>query len=263
MKKSEFKKIIKRIIPQPFLRGFRKIKDSLVRPIPHFNIYQEAVKDKLGLEIGGPSSLFKLQLPIYPLVKNLDGLNFSSSTLWEGNIQKGLSFNYYKNRNGQQFISEATSLLEIKNDSYDFVASSNCLEHVANPLKALFEWKRVLKMNGYLILILPKKESNFDRKRSDTPFEHFLDDYNKDVDEKDLTHLDEILQTHDLDLDPLAGNFENFKLRSQQNLTYRGLHHHVFNQKTIQQSLDFCGFVTRDFSVTEQDYIVLAQKFIH
>ncbi len=43
-------------------------------------------------------------------------------------------------------------------NSLDFVFSSHCLEHLEEPSRALFEWKRVLKENGILFLYLPHKD---------------------------------------------------------------------------------------------------------
>ena len=44
--------------------------------------------NKTGLEIGGPSSFFKEYMPIYDKVKNLDGVNFATSTVWTGAIDE-------------------------------------------------------------------------------------------------------------------------------------------------------------------------------
>ncbi len=159
--------------------------------------YLPFVENKYGIEIGGPSALFKTVLPLYQFVAGLDGVNFSTDTVWEGRIKAGDNFVYDDGKSGYQFISEAADLSEIATARYDFLLSSNCLEHVANAIKALTEWKRVIKTGGGLVLVLPKKESNFDHRRPATKFEHLLDDFPRDVGEDDLTHLDEILALHD------------------------------------------------------------------
>jgi len=168
--------------------------------------YQSFVEDKYGVEISGPSTLFKTVLPLYQFVRGLDGVNFSTDTIWEGRIKTGENFNYYHNKRGRQFIVDATDLDKIATARYDFLLSSNCLEHVANPIKALVEWKRVIKAGGGLILVVPNKEKNFDHRRPVTKFEHLLDDFTRDVGEGDLTHLDEILALHDLRMDWPAGD---------------------------------------------------------
>jgi SAM-dependent methyltransferase len=222
--------------------------------------YQPVVENKYGIEVGGPSALFKTVMPIYQFVGGLDGINFSTDTVWEGRIKPGENFNYGDNKSGRQFISEATDLREIATARYDFLLSSNCLEHVANPIKALTEWRRVIKPGGGLILVLPKRESNFDHQRPVTKFEHLLDDFTQDVEEDDLTHLDEILALHDLSMDPAAGDLEHFRQRSLKNFENRTLHHHVFDVPLIEGMLNHVGFETVDMTTTETDFFALATK---
>jgi SAM-dependent methyltransferase len=40
---------------------------------------------------------------------------------------------------------------------YDFCFASHVLEHIANPLKALQGWIRIVKPGGHIILVLPEK----------------------------------------------------------------------------------------------------------
>jgi len=42
--------------------------------------------------------------------------------------------------------------------SFDFVHSSNCLEHMRNPCVALMEWYALLKPGGYLVLTVPDED---------------------------------------------------------------------------------------------------------
>jgi SAM-dependent methyltransferase len=190
----------------------------------------------------------------------LDGVNFSTDTIWEGSIKEGYNFNYYHKQFGHQFIAEATDLSEIPTGRYDFLLSSNCLEHIANPIKALTEWKRVIKAGGDLILVLPKKESNFDHRRPVTKFEHLVDDFTRHIGEDDLTHLDEILALHDLRRDPPAGDLENFRERSLKNFQNRALHHHVFDVQLIEETLAYLGFEVLDITTTRTDFFALARK---
>lgn len=228
--------------------------------LPFRQKYRSFVENKHGVEVGGPSALFKTVLPVYEFVGRLDGVNFSTETIWEGRLESGENFNYYRNRTGHQFIADATDLSELPSEGYDFLLSSNCLEHVANPLKALIEWKRVIKPGGALILVLPNKESNFDHRRPFTTFEHLLDDLNGDVGEDDLTHLDEILALHDLPMDPPAGDLEHFRQRSLKNFENRTLHHHVFDVPLIEKMLDHVGLEILDMTTTRTDFFALGRK---
>jgi SAM-dependent methyltransferase len=226
--------------------------------MPEAPIILERVAGKRGIEIGGPSAFFRTTLPAYPIVKELDAVNFWGTTLWEGQVRAGRTFRFDGDRTGHQFIAEATDMAEVPSGAYHFVLSSNCLEHVANPLKALAEWRRVLVDDGALVLVLPKKSSNFDHRRPFTTFEHLLQDYENDVFEDDLTHLDEILALHDLSRDPPAGSFEQFKARSLDNLSNRALHHHVFEPEVVRRMLHHAGFEVLIATETARDYVALA-----
>ena len=173
--------------------------------------------------------MFANELPLYKLVESLDGCNFRDSTVWEGKITKGYNYNFYQDKKGYQFIDEASNLKEIKSGSYDFLLASHCLEHCANTLKTMHEWVRVIKPDGIIVLVLPCKQFTFDHNREVTTFSHLLQDFADEIDEKDLTHLEEILKLHDLSMDLPAGNLESFKQRSLSNFENRCLHHHVFD----------------------------------
>lgn len=197
--------------------------------------------NKYGLEVGGPSGIFQDDglIPVYKVIKGLDGCNFSNSTIWEGKIENGRNYNYYKEKKGIQYIMEASDLSAIPDEKYEFIISSNCLEHVANPMKAVQEWIRVVKKGGIVLLVLPNREYCFDRYRNITDFSHLLDDFKRNVGEDDLTHLDEILKFHDLRLDKAAGSKEDFRNRSLKNFENRALHHHVFNVSLLKEIFEY------------------------
>lgn len=142
--------------PQSAVDLYYSLKYAPVR-LRNSDKYRVSVAGKCGIEIGGPSVLFKTVLPLYPFVNELDGVNFATDTIWEGKIEHGQAYKYYFKKSGRQFITDATDLGEIKSAHYDFLLSSNCLEHVANPFKALIEWKRVIKEGGVMILVLPTR----------------------------------------------------------------------------------------------------------
>ena len=219
-----------------------------------------AVRDGEGLEVGGPSTIFKTVLPVYLAARRVDGVNFSPRTVWEGGIQSGMNYRYLGSRVGRQFIADATDLSPVASEQYDFVLSSNCLEHVANPIRAMLEWRRVLRPGGRLILVLPNQCSNFDHRRPITPVEHMIEDHRAEMSEHDLTHLDEILALHDLSRDPPAGDLESFRRRSLDNFSNRTLHHHVFDPSTMARLLEHVGFDVVATTTTTTDHYALAVK---
>jgi SAM-dependent methyltransferase len=236
---AEVKKFVKNL-PLPVLRSLWVVTHRKEQG-PDWPTYEAAFKGKRGIEIGGPSLLFATQSPVYQIIGHLDGANFADQTLWEGQIQEGGAYRYCRAKSGTQFVAEATDLGQIGAGEYEFVISSNCLEHVANPLKAIGEWKRVVKEGGHLLVIVPRKEGSFDHRRPHTTMAHLQEDYANDVLEDDVTHLDEILQLHDLTKDKPAGTIEQFRERSSRNLSNRALHHHVFSLTLLEQVLRESG----------------------
>ena len=50
---------------------------------------------------------------------------------------------------------EAQTMYEIKDNTYDFVYSSNCLEHISSPTEALHSWIRIVKRGGIVFFTVP------------------------------------------------------------------------------------------------------------
>lgn len=88
-------------------------------------------------------------------------------------------------------ILEATDLSAFRDDQFDFVITIHVLEHITNPIKALVEWRRVVRDGGYIFAAIPKKSRTFDRYRPKTSLFHLLEDYRNDVGEGDPSHIDE------------------------------------------------------------------------
>jgi SAM-dependent methyltransferase len=218
---------------------------------------------KAGLEVGGPSHLFGRTglLPVYPVVRDLDNCNFAAATAWETPLAEGRTFRFSANRPpGHQYIGEATRLAAPA-ERYQFLLSSHVLEHVANPLLALSEWRRVLVSGGTMVLALPHREGTFDHWRPVTTWQHLMEDAARGIGEDDLTHLDEILALHDLAMSPEVGTIEDFRKRSLDNHANRCLHHHVFDTDLAVRLVDWSGLqVLAVEAVRPYHVIVVARK---
>jgi len=217
---------------------------------------------KRGLEIGGPSPFFRAggYLPIYPYVRGLDGVNFAETTVWTEKIDQRRGYIVDGKRMGDQYIMDATDLRGLPPGSYDFLLSCNNLEHIANPLRAVEQWIQVLKPGGLLLIVVPRKESNFDHRRATVRFDHLMEDYRNHVAEDDLTHLQEILNLHDLAMDPQAGTPEDFRERSLNNFKHRCLHHHVFDMDVLRGILVYFGMKAKRTVPVRTDYIALGKR---
>jgi SAM-dependent methyltransferase len=182
-------------------------------------------------------------LPIYRWADKIDNVNFSAETAWEHRLQDGGSYCFQRKKQpGRQWIREAANLHGLADEAYECVLSSHCLEHTANPLGALREWRRVARTDAALVLVLPDPEVSFDHRRPITTLAHLLEDFRLGTSEADLSHVAEILDLHDLALDPDAGSPDEFRRRSLANADHRCLHHHVFDPSLLAAALGETGW---------------------
>jgi SAM-dependent methyltransferase len=240
----------------------KKFRKYFPKRIPKYRFYINKLKGLSGIELGGPSLAFTKQgfLPIYQHIESLDGCNFSSNTIWEGQIEAGRTY-HYENKVGHQYILDGSALTEIKDEQYDFLLSCHNLEHIANPIKALKEWRRVLKPHGYLLMILPHKDKTFDHKRPITTLDHILADYQHETPETDSTHFEEVLKYHDITRDAGVETQQDLVERTAKNIENRCVHHHVFNSALAAQIVDHVGFKIINLTPFSPCHIiVLAQK---
>lgn len=236
---------------------------SSTKPLASVQQLRSRLQGKCGLEIGGPTSLFGEDglLPIYDVLRSLDNCLFSAKTVWEGDVKEGSTFRFHPGKEaGRQFIREATDLQTIPNASYECVLASHCLEHSANPCRALSEWKRVLKQGGLLLLVIPHKDGTFDWRRPTTTLAHMISDFEQNVGEDDLTHLPEILNLHDLSRDKAAGTKNEFSRRCLQNFKNRCMHHHVFDTMSALILVDYARFGIIEVEAFGPHHILILAK---
>lgn len=53
---------------------------------------------------------------------------------------------------------DAQYMQGVRNNYYDFVHSSHCLEHMVDPYVALENWIRICKSGGYIVLLVPDED---------------------------------------------------------------------------------------------------------
>ena len=211
------------------------------------------VEGKRGIEIGGPTDLFRSKhtvgsiyrfaapLPIYDVIGTLDNCVFSSETMWD--THDG-NYNFSEERApGRNIIADGSNILSVLDSSYDFVLSSHNIEHFANPIRALYEWKRITRAGGGLVIVIPDRTRTFDHHRPATTIEHMIADYNNCTEESDLTHAEEVIRLHDRDLDGTLREREGQELRARtlDNFRNRAMHHHTFDEYNSHQLLELVG----------------------
>lgn len=256
------------MIHESFSKRVKRMAKSVLLPRARcFDQIRGSLCGGSGLEIGGPSAIFSDAggIPIYREIGCLDNCVFSTMTVWEGKHESGRTFHFCRAKPaGWNYIQEGSDLRGIAASTYDFILSSHNIEHIANPLKALFEWKRVLRDSGYLLLVVPNRSNTFDHLRPITPLSHIIQDFEMGTTEDDLTHFAEIMSLHDLTRDPKAGTREEFRERSLKNRENRCLHHHVFDLKLAKAFTEYAGLEVLAaelyFSIKPRHIVIFAQK---
>lgn len=177
--------------------------------LPHFN-------NKTGIVIGG-----KLRWHFAQFLKT------AGKVIYVDNCPADLD-----DTQSERYLTDAADLSFAPDQTIDFVASSHVFEHITNPLKAITEWKRVLKPDGIIYVAVPDKRHSIDSQRPRTPLSHLIDDFNNNVDPSDKTHFDEAIQ---------QWNHPHANAKSKEHYTQLVLekpesrvHHHVWIDEDIK-----------------------------
>jgi len=197
------------------------------------------IAQKNVLEVGGPSGLIHSW---YPRMNTVTFLNLPASMAVHH--QGHNPPNTVRVYNGD--ASDSTPFIQNKLlRQFDCVITSHTLEHFANPIKALMCWSMALKSNGGIITIVPNKNECWDRVRPYTTIEHFVDDFNKNTQENDMTHLQEsscMLETRPTYYNDVGPANET-----------RVIHHHVFSIETLKICHEMAGFKTLNCFISDTD----------
>lgn len=151
--------------------------------------------------------------------------------------------------------------------SQDFVIANHVLEHADNPLKALRTWGRVIKPHGIMMVTVPVADCCFDKGRSETTLEHFMEDYRLNeagetavFRERNREHFAEWLRTAEPKVARLRGGYvsqsdeENLELRLEKmaEAEWLDIHYHTFCLPSFKKLLDyFCSDICKDYQLME------------
>lgn len=156
-------------------------------------------------------------------------------------IEVNISDNYHDRKNTVDIKADAHSLPMLADESVDFVASSGTVEHLTNPLKALLEWKRILKKGGLMYAGIPYYKKTFDHRRSVTPFQHLLDDYKNNTGLDDKTHTEEFLKNFDATKELVYHDYDAWYANYMTNPQIY-THFHVFDKNLVREMMAHLGF---------------------
>ncbi|MGY2876232.1 SAM-dependent methyltransferase [Marmoricola sp. URHA0025 HA25] len=219
-----------------------------------------ATEGRRLLELGGPSVIFRTDnlLSVYGRATSIDNVNYAAATLWESDLKDGGDYSPEGKPLGVQMLREATDLGDI--GTYDTILSSHLIEHVANPLRALHEWLRVCAEGGALVLVLPHRGATFDHRRPLTTLDHMTSDEHARRGEDDTTHVEEVLQRHDLSRDEGVSSMDELAQRLANNEQTRAMHHHVYNVRTAVEMVAHVGWSVEAAEFTWPHIVIVARK---
>jgi SAM-dependent methyltransferase len=156
-------------------------------------------------------------------------------------IRRTLLSDGYESHAGALSLAKAVFPAETipnRDSSFDFLLSEHVLEHLPDPIRALKEWKRVLKPGGMLFLFLPHPERTFDRARAVTRLEHLIEDHARQVGPEEDAHWEEWKEKV-LGLG-LASHYQKYS--KQETLKNNLIHRHVFTPESCKKLLAHLEF---------------------
>lgn len=164
-----------------------------------------------------------------------------------------------RDRSIAQVYSPA-SQIPFAEQTFDFVLSEHTLEHIGNALRALYEWIRVLKLGGHLILFLPHHDRTNDCLRPRTPLAHLIQDYERNVPDDDTTHVDEWIEN----VTKAGGIPEHYRHIAKVDLARTGsIHHHTWIGEDMVEVFRYVGLEVvfcEEFVCDRADSFVIAGK---
>ncbi len=136
-------------------------------------------------------------------------------------------------------LDDGQTLATLPAAAEDFVIANHVIEHMRDPITALENWHRVLRVGGRLMMAVPDKDHTFDRTRPLTSIEHLVLDREQPSKERDYESYREFAR------ESLAGTVNPDAAGKSEELAERmwkvgySIHYHVWDQPHFDAFLAF------------------------
>jgi len=132
---------------------------------------------------------------------------------------------------------------QIKNNTFDFVYSSHCLEHSLNPIATLVDQIRITKSGGIIYTSIPNKKYTYDKNRKTTSISKLIDKFQKKIfyiTEEEATEIIRNTKDHPLYDKYQDKNDEIKKYAKEIADSFDGIHHiHTYDQNNVIEILNY------------------------
>ena len=135
-------------------------------------------------------------------------------------------------------ICDCHTFGEVAGESFDFIIASHVIEHLDNPLRALLEWRRILRLGGHVVCVVPDGRFTFDSGRPFTTVEHLVWDFLHDGTE--LKQLSDLFHIAECNLNMHEGLTTSgaIALALEISATSNDTHFHVWSAETFPAHIE-------------------------
>jgi GT2 family glycosyltransferase len=142
----------------------------------------------------------------------------------------------------------------IEDQSMDFAVANHVLEHCENPIGAIEELLRVVRVGGIVYLAIPDKRHTFDHARDVTTLQHLIDDHRRGPGRPRGEHFVDFAKHVPVSVDMVTAPSRALDLMERD----VPIHFHAWSPAEILELLAYCqraGSIPFDVELTMQNHI--------
>ena len=153
---------------------------------------------------------------------------------------------------------------KLGDSSQDFIIANHVIEHMSDPIRALENWSRVLKVGGRLFMAVPDMEQTFDKNRTLTDLQHLVEDYEDPSPDRDFEAFLEFATEVSAKIVGACSLEDSAKHAELMWKEQYSIHYHVWNQETFREMLEFLSGYLPNYALHAIEYApTMGDEFIY